>query len=124
MNFSGKTRCGAAGLRLVTLIGGICLAAAIYAQSEYPRVPWGGYPFPASYDAENADPDVHRVLFENAKIMFLEVANPPELAVKMHGHPYPSVFARDTGGTQGNGAGVPLDDKHLDPDSPFATKGW
>ena len=71
----------------------------------------------ASYDAiEVADPDVHRVLFENENVMFLEVANPPGLDVRMHGHPYPSVFARDTGGAQTT-SGVVLDDKHIDPDS-------
>ena len=70
------------------------------------------------------------VLFEDAHIMFLEVANPPGLDVRMHGHPYPSVFARDTGGGAGagtgaaRGAGVPIDDTHLDPGSIFAGKGW
>jgi hypothetical protein len=98
--------------------------------SQYPRTPWGGYPYPASYDAEIADPDVHRVLFENEHVMFLEVANPPELDVKMHGHPYPSVFARDTGmggpGVAGpaRGAGIALDDSHLEPNSPWSGKGW
>ena len=91
--------------------------------SEFPRTPWGGYPYPASYDAEIADPDVHRVLFENENIMFLEVANPPEFDVKMHGHPYPSVFARDTGGGQST-SGIHLTETHLDPSSPFAGKGW
>lgn len=91
--------------------------------AEYPRTPWGGYSYPASYDAEIADPDVHRVLFENENIMFLEVANPPELDVRMHGHPYPSVFARDTGSGPGV-AGIPLAESHLDPTSPFAGQGW
>ena len=97
---------------------------------EYPRTPWGGYPFAASYDAEIAAPNVHRVLYEDEHIMFLEVANPPGLDVRMHGHPYPSVFARDTGsgpatrsGPAG-AAGVPIDDTHLDPDSIFAGQGW
>jgi putative FmdB family regulatory protein len=36
--------------------------------SEYPRTPWRGYPYPASYDAKIADPDVHRVLFESENI--------------------------------------------------------
>ena len=97
---------------------------------EYPRTPWGGYPFAASYDAEIAAPNVHRVLYEDEHIMFLEVANPPGLNVRMHGHPYPSVFARDTGsgpatrsGPAG-AAGVPIDDTHLDPDSIFAGQGW
>ena len=99
-------------------------------RQEYPRTPWGGYPYAASYDAEVAAPDVHRVLYEDAHIMFLEVANPPGLDVRMHGHPYPSVFARDTGGApvRGSGpasaAGIPIDDTHLDSDSVFAGKGW
>jgi mannose-6-phosphate isomerase-like protein (cupin superfamily) len=99
-------------------------------RSEYRRTPWGGYPYAATYDAEIADPDVHRVLFEDEHIMFLEVANPPGLDVRMHGHPYPSVFARDTGGAPATGsgpasaAGIPLDDTHLDPESVFAGKGW
>ena len=110
-----------------------CLfAVAIYSQSrsEYPRTPWGGYSFPASYDAEIADPNVHRVLYEDAHVMFLEVANPPDFDVQMHGHPYPSVFARDTGGepvtTAGasRAAGLPLDDTHLDPNNIFAGQGW
>ena len=109
----------------ILAIGGLCCLMPAYGQSgmEYPRMPWGGYAYPTSYDAEVADPDVHRVLFENENVMFLEVANPPELAVKMHGHPYASVFARDTGGAQTT-SGAILDDKHLDPDSPFAGKGW
>jgi len=111
--------------RIFLLISGLCYCLSVRGQSAptYPRTPWGGYPYPASYDAEIADPDVHRVLFENENIMFLEVSNPPGLDVRMHGHPYPSVFARDTGGGP-NTAGVSLDDTHLDPTSPFAGKGW
>ena len=105
------------------LVLGLCACASLHAQSDYPRTPWGGYSYPASYDAEVADPDVHRVLFENENIMFLEVANPPGLDVRMHGHPYPSVFARDTGSGPGV-AGVPLEETHMDPSSPFAGKGW
>ena len=100
-----------------------CLPLQAQSAAEYPRTPWGGYSYPASHDAEVADPDVHRVLFENENIMFLEVVNPPELDVHMHGHPYPSVFARDTGSGPGV-AGIPLAESHLDPTSPFAGKGW
>lgn len=100
-----------------------CIPLLSQSGTKYPRTPWGGYPYSAAYDAEVADPDVHRVLFENENIMFLEVANPPELDVRMHGHPYPSVFARDTGSGQGT-AGVPVEETHLDPTSPFVGKGW
>jgi hypothetical protein len=112
-------------LRPALMVWGLwcCLPVHSQAGSEFPRTPWGGYPYPASYDAEIADPDVHRVLFENENIMFLEVANPPGLDVRMHGHPYPSVFARDTGRGEGV-AGIPLKESHLDPTSPFAGKGW
>ena len=111
-------------VRCLLAICGLWCVFPLFGQApEYPRKPWGGYPYPARYDAEIADPDVHRVLFENENIMFLEVANPPELDVKMHGHPYPSVFARDTGASQTT-SGVMLDDTHLDPESPFAGKGW
>ena len=100
-----------------------CIPGQSQSSSDFPRTPWGGYPYPASYDAEIADPDVHRVLFENENIMFLEVSNPPGLDVRMHGHPYPSVFARDTGAGDGP-AGIPLQESHIDPASPFAGKGW
>lgn len=59
------------------------------------------------------------MLFENEHVMFLEVANPPGLDVRMHGHPYPSVFARDSGGPA-----IAVDDTHLDAASPFAGKEW
>ena len=44
-------------------------------------------------------------------------------SVDCGGPPYPSVFARDTGGGTGP-AGIPVDESHLDPTSPFAGKGW
>jgi hypothetical protein len=58
----------------VLMFCGLCCCLPVRGQSvpEYPRTPWGGYSYAASYDAEIADPDVHRVLFENANIMFLE----------------------------------------------------
>jgi quercetin dioxygenase-like cupin family protein len=61
-----------------------------------PAPPYPGYTFERKFDAEIADGDVHRVLFENEQVMLMEVSNPPGLDVKMHGHPYPSVFARDS----------------------------
>ena len=111
------------------------------------RKAWGGYPYAAYMDAEIADPDVHRVLYEDANVRFLEVSNPPGLDVRMHGHPYPSVFVRDSNGAAGGGGlraaggansvtpaatvaaaagagGRGLADAILDPDSPFNGQGW
>jgi hypothetical protein len=104
-----------------------------------PRQAWGGYPYSAYLDAEVADPDVHRMLYEDENVRLLEVSNPPGLDVNMHGHPFPSVFVRDSGGSGGNavvpeartaleitaGAGAGgLFDPVLDPNSPFNGQGW
>lgn len=67
----------------VLVVCGLWCCLPVQGQSvpEYPRTPWGGYPYPASYDAEIADPDVHRVLFENENIMFIE--RPPGQLVRV-----------------------------------------
>jgi hypothetical protein len=107
----------------------LVVSAPSQSKVEIKRTPWGGYGYPASYDAEIADPAVHRLLYEDENIMFLEVTNPPGFDVKMHGHPYPSVFARDTGaGDSRSGlnatAGADMSDTHLDPKSIFDGTGW
>jgi hypothetical protein len=86
-----------------------------------------GYPFPRETDAEVADGDVHRVHYEDAHIMLIEVSNPPLLHVKMHGHPFTSVFAHDSNTGPHNPAApdVPRDqiDGHIDPNSPYNDMG-
>jgi hypothetical protein len=105
-----------------------------------PRTPWGTYPYSAFLDAEIADSDVHRVLYADNRTMLMEVSNPPGLDVHMHGHPYASVFVRDSGSTAGAPGAVPdriannsnatgagsggLADPVLDPTSPFNGQGW
>jgi hypothetical protein len=101
----------------------LCAPDAARAATDPPRAPWGGYSYAASYDAAIADPGVHRVLYEDDNVMFLEVANPPGLDVKMHGHPYPSVFARDAGAGPTT-AGVAIQDDLLDPKGLFNGEGW
>jgi len=85
--------------------------------------PCCGYPFPRSTDAEIADSDVHRVHYEDAHMMLIEVSNPPLFHVKMHGHPFTSVFAHDssTGGHNPAAPDVPKDqiDPKLDPTSGY-----
>jgi len=82
-----------------------------------------GYPFPRSTDAEIADPDVHIVHYEDSHVMFLEVANPPGLHVRMHGHPYTSIFTHDstTGPKDPNAAPPPAAGVNalLDPSSGY-----
>jgi len=56
--------------------------------------------FPDGYDAVQAAPNSHRVIFENALVRVLEVTVPPPGATEpMHHHRWPSFFLSwDTGG--------------------------
>jgi hypothetical protein len=94
---------------LATMIG--VVPACVIGQTP-PRNQWG-YNFPESYDAEIAAPDVHRVRYADDHIMLMEVANPPGYPMQMHGHPYPSVFARSSGRTNIGGGGP--GDGYLEP---------
>jgi hypothetical protein len=59
----------------------------------------GSTGFPDGYDAVQAAPKSHRVLFENAFVRVLEVVVPPGTKEPMHHHRWPSLFFRwDTGG--------------------------
>lgn len=56
--------------------------------------------FPDGYDAVQAAPDSHKVIFENALVRVLEVTIPPPgRTIPMHHHHWPSFFLDwDTGG--------------------------
>jgi predicted metal-dependent enzyme (double-stranded beta helix superfamily) len=55
--------------------------------------------FPDGYDAVQAAPNSHRVLFENALVRVLEVSVAPGTTVPMHHHRWPSLVVDwDTGG--------------------------
>jgi hypothetical protein len=56
--------------------------------------------FPDGYDAVQAAPQTHKVLFENAFVRVLEVTVPPAgTTIPMHHHRWPSFFLDwDTGG--------------------------
>ena len=56
--------------------------------------------FPDGYDALQAAPDSHKVIFENAFVRVLEVTVPPAgSTIPMHHHRWPSFFLDwDTGG--------------------------
>ena len=114
-----------AGLRAqapadATAAPGPIAANSIKNISPRPAPPCCGYPFPRNTDAEIADGDVHRALYEDSRIMFLEVINPPLLDVHMHGHPYTSVFAHDsTTGPKIPDAPSNVGDTRLDKSSPY-----
>ena len=86
-----------------------------------------GYPFPREMDAEIQDGDVHRIHYQDAHVMLIEVSNPPLLHVKMHGHPFSSVFANDstTGAHNPEAPEVPADQvtRLIDPASPYNDSG-
>jgi hypothetical protein len=55
--------------------------------------------FPDGFDAVQAAPKSHRVIFENAFVRVLEVSVSPGTTVPMHHHRWPSLLLRwDTGG--------------------------
>jgi hypothetical protein len=59
--------------------------------------------FPDGFDATQAAPNSHRVLFENSFIRVLEVTVPPGTKEPMHHHRWPSIFLNwSTGGRTGH----------------------
>ena len=85
-------------MRRVVLASGLVLlgAASALAAEGTGKPNAYGYNYPRSLDAEVAAPQVHLVHYKDAHVMLMEVSNPPGYHMQMHGHPYPSVFARDT----------------------------
>jgi len=55
------------------------------------------YPFAASTESFIAAPNNHYVRYEDDHVVFLEVCFRPGERENLHGHAYPSVFARDIG---------------------------
>jgi len=102
----------------------ICAASSVLGgvRAESARPNEWGYKYPRSYDAEIAAPTVHRLRYEDDHIQFLEVSNPPGYAMQMHGHPYPSVFARMSGGLTPQG--LAPSEKVLDPTSAQNGQNW
>ena len=59
--------------------------------------------FPEGYDAVQAAPNSHRVLFENAFVRVLEVDVAPGITVPWHHHRWPSLWVNwDEGGRRGH----------------------
>ena len=104
--------------RLIAILG---LVVATSGSAQAPRNRWG-YNFAPSYDAEIAAPTVHRVRYSDDHIMLMEVANPPGYAMQMHGHPYPSIFARSSGRTNIGGGGP--GDGYLEPNGGRNGEHW
>jgi len=82
-----------------------------------------GYRYPHSLDAEIAAPEVHHVRYADDHVMLMEVANPSGYRMQMHGHPYPSIFARDTAAPN-PGQGALSGETFLDPASPRNGQNW
>lgn len=83
--------------KILALIGGVVplfIASRQFARAEDKSG------FPDGYDAVQAAPDSHKVIFENAVVRVLEVIIPPPSTTEpMHHHRWPSFFLSwDTGG--------------------------
>lgn len=90
-NFVGLTRRG-----LVSAFGYL-ISTFVFPKFSYSQDKSG---FPDGYDAVQAAPNSHRVIFENALVRVLEVTIPPSGTTEpMHHHRWPSFFLSwDTGG--------------------------
>lgn len=77
----------------------VVAAASLVGSALYGSVR-GQSGFPAGFDAVEAAPGSHRVVFENALVRVLEVTIPPAGKIEpMHHHRWPSLFLSwDTGG--------------------------
>lgn len=82
-----------------------------------------GYAFGRAYDAEIAAGQVHQVPFQDDHVMLMEVSNPPGYRMQMHGHPYPSIFARMTAGAAA-GQGLKPSERFLEPDGKQNGQNW
>jgi hypothetical protein len=75
----------------VLLLGFFILHFTVYGQDKSS--------FPDGFDAVQAAPKSHKVIFENAFVRVLEVSVSPNTTVPMHHHRWPSLLVSwDTGG--------------------------
>jgi hypothetical protein len=83
-----------ASLLVLTLIPPVLLVGYLRADGQAKSG------FPDGYDAVQAAPETHKVIFENAFVRVLEVKIPPPgTTIPMHHHRWPSFFLDwDTGG--------------------------
>lgn len=109
---------------LVCLSSALLLVATGAFAGEAARKPnaWG-YSYPRALDAEVAAPAVHQIHYTDAHVVLMEVSNPPGYKMQMHGHPYPSIFARDTAAPN-PGQGVLAGETFMDPKSPRNGQNW
>jgi len=79
------------------------------------------WPYPLAYDSLAAAPDNHRLLYEDGHVRLIEVTIWPGETERLHGHPYPSVFAYDNlifkPAASGHLRKYGVSDRKLDPDS-------
>lgn len=73
----------------ILVVGSFLSGAGVTAQLA------SAWPWPDSMDAVAAAPKIHKVLFEDDHVRFLEVTIQPGETEPLHGHKYPSVFAYD-----------------------------
>jgi hypothetical protein len=95
--YAGNTVARITRRRILAALGSVFPAFIHCASIAYPQDKSG---FPDGYDAVEAAPNSHKVIFENAFVRVLGVTVPaPGTAEPMHHHRWPSFFLNwDTGG--------------------------
>lgn len=112
------------GGALAVVLAGVVLAEGngLGPHETSPPNRWG-YGYPHNLDAEISAPLVHRIRYKDDHAWLMEVSNPPGFVMEQHGHPYPSVFARDSAGPPAGG-NLSAGARYLDPDSPKNGQNW
>jgi hypothetical protein len=87
-------------LRISAVMAGVITIALVIFAGHFYLYAQDKSGFPDGYDAVQAAPNSHRVIFENAFVRVLEVTMPPPGKTEpMHHHRWPSFFLDwDTGG--------------------------
>jgi len=87
-------------MRVPRTIGAIAFALLAFSSWHFDAAGQSASGYPDGYDAPQAAPHSHRVIFENSVIRILEVTVPaPGTTEPMHHHRWPSFFLSwDTGG--------------------------
>ena len=100
MDYTSRYESSARSTRIAAITAGVITVMFVIFAGHFYLYGQDKFGFPDGYDAVQAAPNSHRVIFENAFVRVLEVTMPaPGQTEPMHHHRWPSFFLDwDTGG--------------------------